>query len=551
MSKPPLDLSVVVRAPDGYEARWGSEELEAGSRLSGLSFGTQRMQGFANASLSLPRRMDRDYPDLSLAHDVRIVGATGDVAYEGMVAEMPRSLEQDGHSLGVTLTGHMGQLGLRTFTEIFIDRDMSIWSEPALQRTLDLRGAGVGAVTGPSVVVDDNGATTVITQFMGAWSQQVRCEAWYDAGLGNEIGHLYYTFTQGHEVDYTNGSWSWQALVCADQTATLATRDATGELSSSAGPTAGVLDATAAGRRYGLLMFGHNAAVPPAGTQGVQYPLLWSDLAVVGTHGLVRHTVEDGHAAGGVRASDVIRYLARKHAPQLDTTGVADSSYAIPHLVFREPTKPYDAMLAANAYELWDLAVWESKRLHYAPVVLTDHDWEIRLDEPGVTAQFHGPSLQEVANGIVIRFTNLATGKPEVLTPDTDRQLLDESLENVFNQRGLQSWPEITLSEPTTREAALHVGRVALMERRRAKSPGSMSVQGHIRDRQGNWQPVWKVRAGDRVAITSSSSRTDGVRVIQETTYQHDSRTVSLSLDTTARTLPALMNRLAVRSTAS
>ena len=274
-------------------------------------------------------------------------------------------------------------------------------------------------------------------------------------------------------------------------------------------------------------------AVAPA-----PHGFLFRTIAVYGDHRLTPR----GSDPGGFYASDVIRDITSRFCSQLSTAGVLDTSYPIPHLVFKERTDPYDAFLAVNAYHLWNLAVWENKTLHYTPTDLTDYDWEIRLSDPGVRVDLQGDSTEQLANGIVVQFDNVATGARETLTPDAYPDLKDSSVDNPANVHGLTLWTDYQLSVPATKDAALQIGRAALAEYNQPKAAGSITASHHIRDRAGHWQPVWKVRAGDRVSITDHAN--DRPRRIHETSYQHDERQVTIAVDSTMQRLDAVIDRI-------
>jgi hypothetical protein len=118
----PLDLYVEVTSADGTNYRWDANQ-PAGSRPTNLSFRTKTGEGFSDASLQLARRIDQDYPDLTLGDAVTIVAADGGIVYEGYVAAMPRELAGS-HAISVTLTGWMSHAKDRRFQEIYVDRDV-------------------------------------------------------------------------------------------------------------------------------------------------------------------------------------------------------------------------------------------------------------------------------------------------------------------------------------------------------------------------------------------------------------------------------------------
>lgn len=535
-ARPSLDLAVEVVTASGATTRWGPEDLEAANVPTGLSFSTQRMQGFADAAITLRRRIDRDYPDVHLFDSVAFIAADGSVAYEGRAGAMPRSFGSD-HSVSLQSAGWMSHTRDRTFTEIFVDRDLGAWGPPSRTRRINLIANGTPDMGGWEVAPDQTNALPCITN---RWTDlpvsDNRQEAWYDAN-GLSLGAVYFS------IDMVTGigpstTWNHQMFFSTDD---LHSNVGDGSTDPNGNDKAAGYHVPSAGDRKYLFMYAGHAATAPVGP----YQSDWRHIAVYGNHGLTRR----GPDPGGFYASDVIRHLASKYAPLLDTSGVQDTGFAIPHLVFRDRTMPYDAFLAVNAYHLWNLAVWENRTLHYAPTNLSDYDWEVRLTEQGVSVQLQGDSTEDLANGIVVQFQNVATGAQETLTPERYPELRDSSVENPANQHGLEFWTDYQLSIPTTRDAALNLGRAALAEFNQPKAPGSITVSHHIRDRGGNWQPVWKVRAGDRIVIADHPN--DRPRLVHETSYSHDGRQVTIAVDSTMRRLEAVIDRLSTALSAA
>jgi hypothetical protein len=226
----------------------------------------------------------------------------------------------------------------------------------------------------------------------------------------------------------------------------------------------------------------------------------------------------------------------------LDTSGVQTNNYVVQHCAYRDPIFPYDAFLDLNKYALWHLGVWDNRQLVYRPYDLTDYDWEIRTDDPGTTFSPQGPSTDSLVNGICVTYTDPLTGVTDRLTPDTSSLLADASATNPWNTHGIDAWDEITLSTPVLAAQALVLGQAALADRNRAKTPGTITTTGYIRDRAGNQQPVWKVRAGDTIAITNFPN--DSPRLIVETSYNDEQKQLSLSIDAPFALLDAYLDRL-------
>jgi hypothetical protein len=531
----PLDLFAEVTTASGTRYKWDANQ-PPGSRLQNLSFRTKIGEGFSDASGQLARRIDQDYPDLNLVDTVTFTGADGSVAYEGRVSSMPRDLG-DRHSIGVTLAGWMAHAKDRKFTDIYVDRDQSQWTDMSTAR----RAARVLAnfsPTSPTSLQDvANGQGAVETGFDGAWvSPYVPIsEAWYDAGPGVTITAVWYTWKRngfGSAVPY-----NWFVGYAADDAGS-------GEYTSSslvaAGPSSSSFSVIGAAQRYAFLMAYYNGT--PAGADGAHWGVLWYNLAVYGTANIAVH-VGDPNQPPGFYASDVIKDIAGRWCPQLDTSGVQGTTYVVQHIAFRDRTFPYDAFLELNKYHLYRLAVWENKRLEFGPYDLTDYNWEIRTDDPGTTFAPQGPSTESLFNGITVTYTDHLSGVVSTLTPVDDVTLADRSTDNPWNQHGVNHWDEITLSSRTDRATALALGQAALADRNRPKTPGTITVRGYIRDRQGNDKPVWKVRAGDTISVTNFPN--DTPRLVVETDYDDETKTISLAIDKPFALLDAYLDRQA------
>jgi hypothetical protein len=530
--KPSTELTVVVTDADGNTKTLDSHAPDPTDRPQGIQFGTQLAAGFGAGGFTLTQPIDRDRTDLHMLDDVRIVGNNGDTAYEGFVTELPRSMD-DTHTLSVTTAGWIAHASDEPFTGIYIDRDLSQWGEPSIAR----RGVWLGLsynIDGATnaVAPDETGTQGLSSTRQGVLNNAVG-EFLYDAGPGNGILRLYIG-TQTL-VNLTSGD-----AALAISAAGWNTDNGGGIVSSGEQKTNTTIDFTlSAARRYMRLTWQYNSTA--GGTAGKDYGVRWRNVAVIGDHGLPLL----GTAPYGVSASDVIKHIAGLYCPLLDTSGVQTATYPISHLVFREQTRPYDAWLRVNTYHLWNLAVWENRVLHYQPLDVSDWDWEVRHDEVGQQIGLQGDSIENLRNGIIVQYTNATTGHVEQLHPDDYAELRDDSVENPANQHGRTLYGDpFVIPFPTTAADALELGRIKLAEDGQPKAPGSFTVTGHIRDRAGNWQPAWKVRAGDRVRLTSSASLSDRPRLIHETSYSHDGRQVTISVDSTLKYIEGYFDRV-------
>lgn len=534
----PLALFVEVTKPSGRTYRF--DEGGVASQIPrNIQFNSSRNTGFATASFNLPRRLDLEYVDIGLLDEVRIASASGHTVWEGFVTDLPRELGDDGHSISVQAVGFMAHMQDRKVPLLYIDRDLSHFAEPPSTRQLANYGTTFG-LTGNTQVTSD-----WLSEDSPLLMQQIdkvttvyrsRAEGFYTAAQ-LPIGSLYYELTS-YDLSAAGGPlsglWDVRAVLSDEDVHTGGTYDTTADLGGSA---TGTLTATTGTRKFASLHFFYDSLA--GAVEGV-WQARWNKLAVRGTHGLTLR----GTGAGGYYASDILRHLVSSYAPLLDTSNVIDTSWLVEHFVELDPISPYDAMLKLNAFHLFEMGVWEDRQLHWAPLDLTDWDWEIRQDDP-VTISLQGDSAEELVNGVTVHYQDLLTAAQKTLYPSDDARLRDDSEGNPYTSHGRTHDLEITLSFPVTEDSAIEIGRIALAEALQAKRPGSITVNGgYVRDRQGNMQPAWRVRSGDRVRITDIPS--DLTRPIGEAAWDHESKRLTINVDSTVKRLEAFFDRTAV-----
>lgn len=529
---PPLELAVEVADPSGVRTRWDPSDRVAGNRPQGLSFNTKRGEGFAEGNVTLARRIDQDYVDLHLFDDVVISGYDGSVAYEGRIGAQPRSFDAT-HSITVQMAGWMSHARDKPFTEIYVDRDLGAWHEPSRGRQASLLAGNFSIGQLGTGRDSTNSAPALTFNFTGGWTSPFKptVEAWYDAGPGNQIASAYFQVETTTNVNPADANW--QLVIGGGSTDAATNWTGADQLTSALSTFGGAVTAS----RHIALVWWYGST--PAGGDGVPFQVNVRNIALYGDHGLQLV----GADPAGVTASQAMIHIASAHCPKLNTDGVQPTTWQIPHLVFKDPTDPYDAFLELNKYHLWELAVWEDKTLTFGPADRSDHDWEVRLSDFGVKVNLQGDTTEDLANGVIVDFQNVQQGAQDRVTPEDATDLADRSETNPANLAGIQRWAKIQLSSPTTRDSAVQIGRAALAEFNQPKSPGTISVVGHVKDRAGHWQPAWKVRAGDTIAITDHPNNTP--RLITETQWNHDSKELQVTVDSVSKKLDASFDRLA------
>jgi hypothetical protein len=530
--RPPLGLQAELVYPDGTTVRWDSDSREAKDTPMGLSFKTQRYTGFADATFTLPRLPGRDYPDLGLLDAINLVGYDGSVAYEGWAGSIPRSLQQT-PQVALQMQGWMQHAKDETFVECYVDRDLSKWVGPSRSRLVELV-AGNFSVGSSGQVFDASGTPGVELALSDSWASPYKplAEALWAPAPGITLGAIYYNVL-GVSVAIGEPNWNLYAgLASNDDLASPTSKRITGVESgyvTGEGPV-------------GFLQFFETTT--PGGTQGATFYAHMGS-AVYGAHGLTRR----GSDPGGFYVSDMMANIASRWTPKLDTSGIEDTTFVVPHASFLDDTAPYNAWQTLNAYHRWEMAVYEGRKLLFYPNDLTDYDWEVRASDPGTTFQLQGDDYTHLCNGVTVRYTDLNTGYETRLSPDDFAELRDESPDNPANLNSRRLYTPMSLSVPTTQEAALQIGRTYLAEFNQAQAPGAITVQGHVRDRAGHWQQAWKVRAGDRLLISDLSN--DAVRVVGETSWDHDSKTLTIAVDSSLKRLDPILARLGVAIEAS
>lgn len=538
--RPPLGLQAELVYPDGTTTRWDSDAREAKDVPMGLSFKTKRYTGYDDASFTLPRPINRDYPDLGLLDAINLIGYDGAVAYEGWAGSIPRSLQQT-PQIGLQMQGWMQYAKDETFVETYVDRDLSKWTSSSAGRVAALVAANF-SLGSNGQLLDESGNPAIELGFQDNWVSPYLpiAETWWLPHPGITIGALFYNFASAAPImSGADANWSVVARLTSDDKATSV--DATADLWPT--PTAAYLTATTTNRKAATVFFDYEAT--PAGAQGASYYVRMLQLAVYGTHGLARR----GTDPGGFYVSDMMRNIAQRWAPKLDTSGIEQTTFVVPHASFLDETYPYDAWQTLNAYHRWEMAVYEGRKLLFYPTDLNDYDWEVRASDPGTTFQLQGDDYTHLCNGVTVRYTDLNTGYETRLSPDDFSELRDDSPDNPANLNGRKMYTPMSLSVPTTQEAAIQIGRTYLAEFNQAQAPGTITIQGHIRDRAGHWQQGWKVRSGDRIRIVDLSN--DSVRVVGETSWDHDPKTLTVAVDSSLKRLDPILARLGVAVEAS
>jgi hypothetical protein len=315
----------------------------------GFTFSSVDPGGYEAASFPLPK----DMPSLKRGQPVRLESGM-QVAWEGRVKEIQRSL---GAKTLVQCEGYRAILKDNTLAEIFLDRDLTKWLGPGVERRKD-RLANSYVSSSGELVPSETGLPSLALSATGPWEASARpwSEAWYN-GHGIPIASLHYN--QEHSANVGTGEgvpWVWEAgLSFSELNSGGEGTHYTGNLKGV--PTTGDISAGGATNcTWANILFWFGEA---GGGSGSLYTIYWHSLGVYGNHGLKQRP--SPITPSGFYPSDIAGYAVGK-CPGIQVGVIQEASqYVVPHSAYLTPVPVEQIVSDMAKFAGWHWGVWESQ----------------------------------------------------------------------------------------------------------------------------------------------------------------------------------------------
>lgn len=461
-----------------------------------FSFSNGDPGGYEAASFPIPM----DLPFLERGDPVRLDCGMR-VAWEGRVKEIQRSL---GSKTLVQCEGNRAKLKDGMMSMIYVDRDLTRWTSPSVERQRQLAEAqkSLGSFsTGFSTVLGENRPALLAT-VTGAWGAvKPRVEAWYDAGPENVVAKIVVFCKYSSPEPKTENPLGltkedWLSVVQFNKTAG-ATPTEYQYLLEYPNPGAFVRPepffpvpaeyggGTEAAWRYASLYVEYNGE--NQGVQGGEYLTAFGGVIVIGNHKL------QDHGEGEYWASAIVGNVISK------TSGIGagvitnSTTYKVRQAAYYTPVF-YEKIISDMAVLMgWHWGVWESltylcgstePRLDFRPYPTqpTVYAWRQYCENLDLRE-----NIENLYSKCVVTYTDV-TGKEGSVVVARPNLLLKAA--------GLERTLEVNAGV-STEASALELGELQLiLYEQRARVTGTATITAAIHDIGGADMPAWMLKAG-------------------------------------------------------
>lgn len=528
--EPAPAYQITATSAGGLRSRWAADEADPDRVPSGETWTTSMPGGSDTLTCSLPRDPERSYSDLGLLTDLQVIRDGG----RGLRYRLDEAPKVSGDQMVVEPAARGYRAALEDRADVralFVDRGLSNWTDVSRGYRIAILGSGYIPVSAGSFYVDPNGGIPGIMQevaFSGTHKPYAGNR--YDAGEGLKIGSIYYN---NAATGYTPPSASLAATVSVHPDPDTATGGVvSGDLE---GTTSGTFTASTPHRYATAEFFWSGTAV----TADAVYQHRWGQLAVYGDHNLTKYGTP-----GSFYTGQMLGWLIANRVGGLTAGTIEDGSFAHPHAAYTDPSTALAIVENLSRYEpLYDWFAFTDE-FNFQRRGTYGKRWRARVGPSGLRST--GQTIDRAWNEVAVRVQDPAYGDRIVGPPDsaystTSADLRDDGDDNPATAAGVTRRALLDIGEGTI-AGATEVGKRFLEETKAMDFAGQCALVGYVEDDAGIMFPVDEVRAGDEISFTDSTD--PSWRRVSATSFVRATQTNSLTLDSPAPTMDALLARL-------
>lgn len=283
--------------------------------------------------------------------------AGGECVWSGVVEEPGTRGAVDG-AINVGCVGGKAELSRKRFQMPYICQDLNEWRGPSRTRKYGLISGGFSASNEPSVSADETGGDPALALEFPYANDGAKplCDAWLDAGPGNAIGSVLWTW-QEKNTAFGDGAWhfkAWLTVADGDFPFGGTYRDVSFDTAAS-----GSSQIVSDGQAYRYAMFEQFYSVESAsfnlGDPQKTSGLYLTQVIALGDHALP--LTADPAGLRGLRLSDVVADAVKRSGAAFERC-VQTSQLVLTHDWERGPSTATRLIDRAAALSGWHWGVW-------------------------------------------------------------------------------------------------------------------------------------------------------------------------------------------------
>jgi len=523
------------------------------TEVSGVGFRKEAIGGVQSITLRLARPLDRFDIDLAAYSRVYIYDArTTETIAEGRLSDTGRSASSgEGQQWDMTAFGPAQHASDKTVPLVYVDQSLT---DGWRQVNRVVKGATFSQSTKPNST-SDSAAECQVFQFPNGTALATNDEVTARYERIRECAMKLGSFGFDWDAGVTNADYSIKGIPLTDGTTGSAAFSATFNTAGGTGVSKVVVTDFSNGRNTldTSIRYTGAGATPASDAFWGAFSLLWIRSLLLDSSGTEITGAGGGYANGYVFAYQVVGDLLGRVLDQFDgaNASIATTSYQIDQLVYYDGATAAqvfdDLMLLEPAYR-WTTGPSNSAGLYSFSWEAwpTSVRYEVTLDDGGTFPT----SAQELYNSVLVRRRD-KRGRVRSTIRTGTCPILDNA--GIDRQAMIDIGDEAASSSNASR-----VGDNFLAEHQYPANAGTLTVNRPIMDLElGRMVLPHEIEPGELIRVRGVESYTDALNAsskdgltvfrIWSSSYNSDSDSVSLELDTYSRTTANALARLARR----